>query len=229
MPENTPEIREEYERLLTYPERAYLNLEAWPWLPELEQYEERLARFHEAFTSEDSTPEQVEALAAYVSGDNDTWLIKNHMNKFMDKFMALETDYSDYYENEDIDKGAGEPKYLDEVLADALDVEYRLDAGFKMTSVLVTLELGGPNMYLDTARREMICTWGGSREVRLVPMELVAEVDNYFGEQAAMVGQISYESGHPLAPTNPQWTPQQSPAPAPYQPATQSAASGVVL
>lgn len=213
MPENTPEIREEYERLLTYPERAYLNLEAWPWLPELEQYEERLARFHEAFTSEDSTPEQVEALAAYVSGDNDTWLIKNHMNKFMDKFMALETDYSDYYENEDVDKGAGEPKYLDEVLADALDVEYRLDAGFKMTSVLVTLELGGPNMYLDTARREMICTWGGSREVRLVPMELVAEVDNYFGEHAAGVGQISYESWHPMDTRTQRGTPQ------PHQPA----------
>ena len=198
MPKNTPEIREEYERLLTYPERAYLNLEAWPWLPELEQYEERLAWFHEAFTSEDSTPEQVEALAAYVSGDNDTWLIKNHMNKFMDRFMALETDYSDYYENEDVDKGAGEPEYLDEVLADALDVEYRLDAGFKMTSVLVTLELGGPNMYLDTKRREMICTWGGSREVRLVPMELVAEVDNYFGEHAA--GAVSYT--HLTLPTN---------------------------
>lgn len=212
MPENTPEIREEYERLLTYPERAYLNLEAWPWLPELEQYEERLARFHEAFTSEDSTPEQVEALAAYVSGDNDTWLVKNHMNKFMDKFMALETDYSDYYENEDVDEGEGEPKYLDEVLADALDVEYRLDAGFKMTSVLVTLELGGPNMYLDTARREMICTWGGSREVRLVPMELVAEVDNYFGEYAAGVGQISYESWHPMDTRTQRGTPQ------PHQP-----------
>ncbi|NMX03805.1 hypothetical protein [Mobiluncus mulieris] len=213
MPENTPEIREEYERLLTDPERAYLNLEALPWLPELEQYEERLARFHEAFTSEDSTPKQVEALAAYVSGDNDTWLVKNHMNKFMDKFMALETDYSDYYENEDVDKGAGEPEYLDEVLADALDVEYRLDAGFKMTSVLVTLELGGPNMYLDTKRREMICTWGGSREVRLVPMELVAEVDNYFGEQAAMVGQISYESWHPMDTRTQRGTPQ------PHQPA----------
>ncbi|MCU9975911.1 hypothetical protein [Mobiluncus mulieris] len=213
MPENTPEIREEYERLLTDPERAYLNLEALPWLPELEQYEERLARFHEAFTSEDSTPKQVEALAAYVSGDNDTWLVKNHMNKFMDKFMALETDYSDYYENEDIDEGAGEPKYLDEVLADALNVEYRLDAGFKMTSVLVTLELGGPNMYLDTKRREMICTWGDSREVRLVPMELVAEVDNYFGEQAAMVGQISYESWHPMDTRTQRGTPQ------PHQPA----------
>ncbi|EEZ91610.1 hypothetical protein HMPREF0578_0927 [Mobiluncus mulieris 28-1] len=213
MPKNTPEIREEYERLLTYPERAYLNLEAWPWLPELEQYEERLAWFHEAFTSEDSTPEQVEALAAYVSGDNDTWLIKNHMNKFMDRFMALETDYSDYYENEDVDKGAGEPEYLDEVLADALDVEYRLDAGFKMTSVLVTLELGGPNMYLDTKRREMICTWGGSREVRLVPMELVAEVDNYFGEHAAGVGQISYESWHPMDTRTQRGTPQ------PHQPA----------
>ncbi|MCU9996780.1 hypothetical protein FYZ44_07880 [Mobiluncus mulieris] len=213
MPENTPEIREEYERLLTDPERAYLNLEALPWLPELEQYEERLARFHEAFTSEDSTPEQVEALAAYVSGDNDTWMVKNHMNKFMDKFMALETDYSDYYENEDIDKGEGEPKYLDEVLADALNVEYRLDAGFKMTSVLVTLELGGPNMYLDTKRREMICTWGDSREVRLVPMELVAEVDNYFGEYAAGVGQISYESWHPMDTRTQRGTPQ------PHQPA----------
>ncbi|MCU9994401.1 hypothetical protein HHJ75_04830 [Mobiluncus mulieris] len=213
MPKNTPEIREEYERLLTYPERAYLNLEAWPWLPELEQYEERLARFHEAFTSEDSTPEQVEALAAYVSGDNDTWRIKNHMNKFMNRFMNLDTDYSGYDEDEDENLDEDGPQYLDDVLANALDVEYRLDANFKMTSVLVTLELGGPNMFLDTERCEMICTWGAGREVREVPMGIIAEVDNYFGEYAAGVGQISYESWHPMDTRTQRGTPQ------PHQPA----------
>lgn len=213
MLENTPENRQPYEVMLTEGERGYLRVASWPWLPDMDEFNENLPRFQEAFNTEDTPPEHLEALRALMAGDKDTWRIKNHMNKFMNRFMNLDTDYSGYDEDEDENLGDDGPQYLDDVLADALDVEYRLDANFKMTSVLVTLELGGPNMFLDTERCEMICTWGAGREVRELPMGIIAEVDNYFGEYAAGVGQISYKSWHPMDTRTQRGTPQ------PHQPA----------
>lgn len=89
MLENTPENRQPYEVMLTEGERGYLRVASWPWLPDMDEFNENLPRFQEAFNTEDTPPEHLEALRALMAGDKDTWRIKNHMNKFMNRFMNL--------------------------------------------------------------------------------------------------------------------------------------------
>ena len=64
--------------------------------------------------------------------------------------------------------------------ADALDTEYRIGGNKEYRSVCVMVACGGPNIYIDTATKNVELYWWTDRASYPLSLEAVNEIDNYF-------------------------------------------------
>ena len=69
-----------------------------------------------------------------------------------------------------------------EYFEDALDVEIICDLQGNYRGAIITLVLGGPNIYLDTREGWIEGYWGGDRAEYHVQSWAVDAVDEYFSE-----------------------------------------------
>lgn len=63
---------------------------------------------------------------------------------------------------------------------DALDIEYTCDAQKRYRHVRVTVACGGPNIYVDTGKREVLLHWGADMEEYPIDSMTCNEIDDYF-------------------------------------------------
>ena len=52
----------------------------------------------------------------------------------------------------------------------------------EFSSCKVWITLGGPNIWIDTAEREIKLAWGGERESIYLDSDICDEIDSYFEE-----------------------------------------------
>lgn len=72
-----------------------------------------------------------------------------------------------------------------EYVIDALDVEITRSLNGDYRGARVLLSFGGPNVWLDTADRELQGAWGGKRVNVYVPYEVCEAIDAAIEEYAA--------------------------------------------
>lgn len=65
---------------------------------------------------------------------------------------------------------------------DVFDIEYRIGSDREYRSVCVMIACGGPNIYIDTATKNVELYWWGDRASYPLSLEAVNEIDNYFEE-----------------------------------------------
>lgn len=61
-------------------------------------------------------------------------------------------------------------------MEDILDIEYRVGADCEYRSAELLITCGGPNAYIDTARRALIVHWSGSH-TRSLPADFINALD----------------------------------------------------
>lgn len=66
--------------------------------------------------------------------------------------------------------------------SDIYDIEYRIGTGKEYRSVKVMVACGGPNIYIDTAAREVQLYWWTDKASYRIDRDTCEEVDNYFEE-----------------------------------------------
>ena len=76
----------------------------------------------------------------------------------------------------------GEERSMVDYLSDVLDYEITLNSMMEYSSCKVWITLGGPNVWIDTAEREIKLAWGGERDSIWLPYEICEEIDCYFEE-----------------------------------------------
>ena len=81
------------------------------------------------------------------------------------------------FENED-----GEEAGLYDYLSDVLDFGITINSRMEYSSCKVWITLGGPNIWIDTAEREIKLAWGGERESVYLDSDICDEIDAYFEE-----------------------------------------------
>lgn len=65
---------------------------------------------------------------------------------------------------------------------DIYDIEYRIGTGKEYRSVRVMVACGGPNIYIDTAAREVQLYWWMDKAFYPIDRDTCEEIDNYFEE-----------------------------------------------
>lgn len=80
-----------------------------------------------------------------------------------------------------------ERDYLDEASAmdwlhDVLDIHYTVGSDRNYRSARVCIGYGGPNVWIDTADRELEVYWGSGAERRALPREFVDGLDDALAE-----------------------------------------------
>ena len=65
---------------------------------------------------------------------------------------------------------------------DALDIEYRVGSDKQLRSVCIMVTCGGPNIYIDTATKQVELYWWGDRASYPIDHDVCDEIDNYFEE-----------------------------------------------
>lgn len=85
---------------------------------------------------------------------------------------SYETNEGGEYRDED-----GNPTSPYEFICDALDVEVTRSLNGDYRGARVLLSFGGPNVWLDTADRELQGAWGGRRANIHVPYEVCEAID----------------------------------------------------
>lgn len=81
------------------------------------------------------------------------------------------------FENED-----GEEVSLYDYLSDVLDFEITINSRMNYSSCKVWIALGGPNIWIDTAEREIKLAWGGERDSVYLDSDICDEIDAHFEE-----------------------------------------------
>ncbi len=71
-----------------------------------------------------------------------------------------------------------------EYVIDALDVEVTRPLNGDYRGARILLTFGGPNIWLDTAERELQGAWGGKRVNMFVPYDVCEEIDAAIEEYA---------------------------------------------
>ena len=97
-----------------------------------------------------------------------------------DYLLRVREEIEEYYngfENED-----GEDVSLFDYLSDILDFEITINSMMEFSSCKVWITLGGPNIWIDTAEREIKLAWGGERESIYLDSDICDEIDSYFEE-----------------------------------------------
>lgn len=74
----------------------------------------------------------------------------------------------------------GEPNDIWEYLADALDIEYRIDGHGNYRGAYIWVTLGGPNIHIDTFSGYIKGAWGSNREEVWLPREICDEIDSIY-------------------------------------------------
>ena len=65
---------------------------------------------------------------------------------------------------------------------DVFDIEYRTGSDKEYRSVCVMVACGGPNIYIDTATKNIELYWWTDKASYPLSLEAVNEIDNYFEE-----------------------------------------------
>lgn len=65
---------------------------------------------------------------------------------------------------------------------DVFDIEYRVSSDKTYRSVCVMIACGGPNIYIDTATKNVELYWWSDKASYPLSLEAVNEIDNYFEE-----------------------------------------------
>ena len=97
-----------------------------------------------------------------------------------DYLLRVRKEIEEYYngfENED-----GEEVSLYDYLSDILDFEITINSRMEYSSCKVWVVLGGPNIWIDTAEREIKLAWGGERDSLYLKSDICDEIDAYFEE-----------------------------------------------
>lgn len=68
-------------------------------------------------------------------------------------------------------------------IADALDVEYRLNSRLELIGVKLYVALGGPNIWVDTYTRGIEGAWGADAWSTPLDSDICEELDQYFEEE----------------------------------------------
>ncbi len=76
----------------------------------------------------------------------------------------------------------GEEKGLYDYLSDILDFDITINSKMQFSSCKVWIALGGPNVWIDTAEREIKLAWGGERDSVWLDGEICEEIESYFEE-----------------------------------------------
>ena len=76
----------------------------------------------------------------------------------------------------------GEEKGMYDYLTDVIDYEITLNSSMEYRSCKVWVTLGGPNVWIDTAERELKLAWGGERDSIYLDSDICDEIDAYFEE-----------------------------------------------
>lgn len=75
-----------------------------------------------------------------------------------------------------------EEQGLYDYLSDILDFDITINSRFEYQSCKVWVTLGGPNIWIDTANREICLAWGGERDSVYLDSDICDEIDAYFEE-----------------------------------------------
>lgn len=103
--------------------------------------------------------------------------MKNTENR--DYLLRVREEIEEYYNGFEED---GEEKTLFDYLSDILDFEITINSQMEFSSCKVWIALGGPNIWIDTAEREIKLAWGGERESIYLDSDICDEIDSYFEE-----------------------------------------------
>ena len=76
----------------------------------------------------------------------------------------------------------GEERTLCDYLSDVLDFEITINSLMEYSSCKVWITLGGPNVWIDTAEREIKLSWSVERESLWLDGDICDEIDAYFEE-----------------------------------------------
>lgn len=121
-------------------------------------------------------------IPSYTSPTEDDQALLEYMAPLQSELangFSYETDQDGEYCDED-----GNPTSPWEYLIDALDVEVTRSLNGDYRGARILLTFGGPNIWLDTAERELQGAWGGKRVNMHVPYEVCAEIDEAVEELA---------------------------------------------
>ena len=97
-----------------------------------------------------------------------------------DYLLRVREEIEEYYngfKNED-----GEEVSLFDYLSDVLDFEITINSRMEYSSCKIWVALGGPNVWIDTAEREIKLAWGGERDSLYLESDICDEIDAYFEE-----------------------------------------------
>ena len=96
-----------------------------------------------------------------------------------------ETDIEDYNEQceqlDDLERIGASNLY--EYFDDYLDVEYTIDSRGDYLGVCIWIELGGPNIWIDTRDRAVKLAWGSERAEWGISSDTAEAIDDIFEEQ----------------------------------------------
>lgn len=96
-----------------------------------------------------------------------------------DYLLRVREEIENYYNGFEED---GEEKTLFDYLSDILDFEITINSQMEFYSCKVWIALGGPNVWIDTAEREINLAWGSDRESIYLDSDICDEIDSYFEE-----------------------------------------------
>jgi predicted RNA-binding Zn-ribbon protein involved in translation (DUF1610 family) len=65
---------------------------------------------------------------------------------------------------------------------DVLDIEYRIGSDKQYRSVCIMVTCGGPNIYIDTASKNVEFYWWGEKAHYRIDRDVCNEIDNIFEE-----------------------------------------------
>lgn len=76
----------------------------------------------------------------------------------------------------------GEPCDLYDYFSDVLDVEYTVSSRGDYLGASLWVTLGGPNIWIDTRRQNIMGAWGSDRAEFWLPSEVCSAIDEIFEE-----------------------------------------------
>lgn len=104
-------------------------------------------------------------------------MVKNENREYLERIRAEIEEHYNGFTNED-----DEEVTLFDYLNNVLDFEITINSQMEFSSCKVYITLGGPNIWIDTAEREIKLAWGGERDSIYLDYEICDEIDSYFEE-----------------------------------------------
>lgn len=107
--------------------------------------------------------------------------IKNRETKNRTICKCIAEELEAYASGERLDED-GEPLGLYDYIADALDIQYIVDARRVYRSCRIWVMLGGPNVWIDTEERAVKLTWATDRAEYPISWDVCDEIDRLMDE-----------------------------------------------